>query len=225
MGSSKVTMKSLSICIAFSLLILLETTCSRAAPGIPSSCRGHIEWAFNTGKNTNPEWYDSMEDKCGVSVGDATFEDFQRLFKCEDIAKNDCNDRGLQYPTTCSVSPCNVCTISPPIPSSCKGHLDWAFETEKARVHLRWFAEECWTVGDGGEHHSWRLCLWRSRVQAVSDVSQLEDFGRQRVNVQHSSLLHHIRHGRVPEVHQEGGRCPVLGGDVRQKERIALRHH
>lgn len=133
-------MNPLSICITFSLLILLQTTCSRAAPNIPSSCRGHIDWAFNTGKNTNPEWYDSMKDKCGVSVEDATFEDFQRLFKCENIAKNDCNDRGLQYPTTCSVYPCNVCTISPPIPSSCKGHLDWAFETGKTS-HPEWYSD------------------------------------------------------------------------------------
>merc|ERR1719322_334738 len=94
-------MNSLRILINISLIILFQTSCSKAAPGIPSSCRGHIDWAFNTGKNTNPEWYASMQDRCGVSVDDATFEDFQRLFKCEEIAKTDCNDQGLQFPTTC----------------------------------------------------------------------------------------------------------------------------
>merc|ERR1712038_735640 len=90
MGSQRTTMKSLRTCISnLFIFILLKASYSRAASGIPSTCQGHIEWAFNTGKNTNPEWYSSMKDKCGVSVADATFEDFQRLFKCEDIAKKD----------------------------------------------------------------------------------------------------------------------------------------
>jgi len=141
MGSQRTTMKSLRTCINnLFIFILLQASYSRAASGIPSTCRGHIDWAFNTGKNTNPEWYASMKDKCGVSVADATFEDFQRLFKCEDIAKKDCNDRGLQFPSSCSVAPCDVCTISPPIPSTCRGHLQWAYETGKVS-NPEWYSD------------------------------------------------------------------------------------
>jgi len=134
-------MKSLRTCISnLFLFILFQASYSRAASGIPSTCRKHIDWAFNTGKSTNPEWYASMKDKCGVSVADATFEDFQRLFKCEDIAKKDCNDRGLQFPSSCSVAPCNVCSISPPIPSTCRGHLQWAYETGKVS-NPEWYSD------------------------------------------------------------------------------------
>ena len=103
-------MKSLRTCINnLFLFISLQAPHLSVASDIPSSCRGHIEWAFNTGKNTNPEWYASMKDKCGVSVEDATFEDFQRLFKCANIWAELCNDKGLQFPTICSVPPCNSC--------------------------------------------------------------------------------------------------------------------
>ena len=121
-------------------MVLLQITNAKAVSGVPSSCQNHIDWAFNTGKNTNPEWYSSMKDSCGVSVKEASFEDFQRLFKCNDISKKYCNDRGLQFPTTCSVPPCNVCTISPTIPSSCQGHLDWALKTGKVS-HPEWYSD------------------------------------------------------------------------------------
>merc|ERR1719414_414008 len=52
-----------------------------------------------------------MEMTCGVLVQDATFEDFQRLFKCEGINSKYCNDQGLKFPTTCTKPPCNICTV------------------------------------------------------------------------------------------------------------------
>ena len=39
-----------------------------------------------------------------------TYEDFQRMFKCQNIHSQWCNDKGLQFPVTCSVPPCNRCT-------------------------------------------------------------------------------------------------------------------
>ena len=137
--SPNATMGLLRFSFRILLVVLLQTANAIATFGVPSSCQNHINWAYNTGKNTNPEWYSSMKDSCGVPVKDASIEDFQRLFKCKDISKSDCNDRGLQFPTTCSVPPCNVCTISPPVPSSCQGHLDWAFETGKIS-HPEWYS-------------------------------------------------------------------------------------
>ena len=48
----------------------------------------------------------------GVPFEEATYEDFQRLFKCNDIHKAECNDKGLQYPRLCSHPPCDQCTVN-----------------------------------------------------------------------------------------------------------------
>ena len=58
-----------------------------------------------------PNWYPEMEVVTGVTLNSATFEDFQREFKCKDIWKAECNDKGLQFPSTCSYPPCNQCTV------------------------------------------------------------------------------------------------------------------
>ena len=52
-----------------------------------------------------------MQEVTGVNHTNATFEDFQREFKCKDIRKADCNDKGLQFPSTCSYPPCDKCTV------------------------------------------------------------------------------------------------------------------
>ena len=63
-----------------------------------------------------------MTDICGVSVQEAKFEDFQRFFKCNDVQKEYCNDKGLQFPTTCSFPPCDSCEANPkPQPSQKPG--------------------------------------------------------------------------------------------------------
>ena len=47
---------------------------------------------------------------CGVRPLDATQNDLQRYFKCKSIHPKDCNDKGLEFPTTCSVPPCDQCS-------------------------------------------------------------------------------------------------------------------
>ena len=72
-----------------------------------------LEWAINTGKlheNAN-NFYGSMIDISGVAFHDGTFEDFQRYFKCKNVHPEKCNDAGLQFPTKCSVPPCNQCSV------------------------------------------------------------------------------------------------------------------
>ena len=50
-----------------------------------------------------------MKYVTGVEPSAATHEDFQRIFKCQNLRAVDCNDKGLQFPATCSVPPCNEC--------------------------------------------------------------------------------------------------------------------
>ena len=104
--------------VYFLLTILINTAHGRVvsilsrASGVPDSCREHLNWAFNIGKYTHPEWYASMEETCGVSVEDASYEDLQRYFKCKNINPEDCNDRGLSFPSTCTMPLCDVCSVS-----------------------------------------------------------------------------------------------------------------
>merc|ERR1712018_479384 len=65
--------------------------------GIPENCVGHICYAINIGRIDNPSWYDTMENKSGISVQNATLQDFQRWFKCIDMHPSDCNDKGLTF--------------------------------------------------------------------------------------------------------------------------------
>ena len=62
-------------------------------------------------KEEGPGWYGYPEKEAvwGVPMNDATFEDFQRIFKCLNIKKAKCNQKGLDFPTTCSKSPCDMC--------------------------------------------------------------------------------------------------------------------
>ena len=52
-----------------------------------------------------------MEEVTGVTAKKATFEDFQRLYKCQNKQTADCNQKGLQFPTKCSFPPCNQCVV------------------------------------------------------------------------------------------------------------------
>ena len=60
---------------------------------------------------------------CGVRPLDATQNDFQRYFKCKNIHPEDCNDKGLEFPTSCSVPPCDQCSRGR-ISNSIKCHYD-----------------------------------------------------------------------------------------------------
>ena len=53
-----------------------------------------------------------MKEVCGVTSQEATINDIQRYFKCKDLAKEDCNDKGLQFPSKCTTPPCDECGIS-----------------------------------------------------------------------------------------------------------------
>ena len=54
-------------------------------------------------------YYEQMELMCGVAAKDATFKDFHRLVKCLNLFPNECPDKSLVFPKTCSSPPCDVC--------------------------------------------------------------------------------------------------------------------
>ena len=57
------------------------------------------------------DWYPQMENITGVTPSEASFEDFQREYKCKNLHASHCNSRGLQFPSTCSFPPCNRCSL------------------------------------------------------------------------------------------------------------------
>ena len=83
-----------------------------ATGDVPEDCKKHIQYAVNHGKfsESASAWYAGIKEISGVTYGDATFQDFQRFYKCKGLAKGDCNDKGLQLPITCSYPPCNQCS-------------------------------------------------------------------------------------------------------------------
>ena len=83
---------------------------------VPESCKDHIGWSFKTGKFSAAasRYYKNMEKITGVEYRSASFEDFQRYFKCMDRRNEDCNSKGLQFPLKCTYPPCNMCTKNQP---------------------------------------------------------------------------------------------------------------
>ena len=91
---------------------------------VPEKCRVHLIWAHSNGWGWNKgpgklwpeadEWYKDMKKQTGVEPRDGSFEDFQRIFKCNGIHANDCNNNGLRFPLTCSYPPCNTCNENQP---------------------------------------------------------------------------------------------------------------
>ena len=80
-------------------------------------------WAFHKGKYRDEanDWYEDMKKKTGVEPRHGTFEDFQRIHKCNDMKKKDCNDKGLEFPLNCSYPPCDNCRVN--IPGTYLYHL------------------------------------------------------------------------------------------------------
>ena len=79
---------------------------------VPDSCNEHLDWAFDKGKYTHADdYYHEMKDVVGVNARSSTRNDFQRYFKCKDVNVADCNNKGLTFPETCSVPPCNQCYL------------------------------------------------------------------------------------------------------------------
>ena len=81
---------------------------------IPSKCKSHINWAFTFGKHRAEAnvWYRNMKKITGVDPKDASYKDFQRIYKCNGIWAKDCNDKGLQFPLSCSYPPCDKCAVT-----------------------------------------------------------------------------------------------------------------
>ncbi len=79
---------------------------------MPHECKKHLDWAITKGKKQAEatDWYGKMKDICGIEYQDGTFQDFQRYFKCTNMQNELCNDKGLAFPSTCSVPPCNRCS-------------------------------------------------------------------------------------------------------------------
>ena len=81
---------------------------------IPSTCREHIVWAHEYGKHDPHanDWYSDMKKITGVEPSDASFYDFQRLYRCNGNRKNECIDKGLEFPLLCSYPPCDQCVFN-----------------------------------------------------------------------------------------------------------------
>ena len=73
-----------------------------------------IEWAFEKGKYKTEanEWYKDMKEVTGLEYRYASLEDFQRYFKCKELEKEKCNDKGLEFPMICSYPPCDTCVTN-----------------------------------------------------------------------------------------------------------------
>jgi hypothetical protein len=92
-----------------------EPPTATAQGTVPSSCAPHIAWGQNTGRN-DPSYKTAYAKKMylisGVNLDQASDKDFQRMYKCLSLNAPDCNDQGLDFPTTCSKPPCNACLES-----------------------------------------------------------------------------------------------------------------
>ena len=66
--------------------------------------------AMETAKTVlySPQLYPEMEYVTGVEPKDGTYEDFQREFRCKNLHRADCKDKGLQFPRKCSHPPCDL---------------------------------------------------------------------------------------------------------------------
>merc|ERR1740130_744403 len=82
-------------------------------------CQGHLDWAMNTGINSNPEWYPNLTPTSPIEH-----------FQCELAANTNVPD--------CNVLPCGVdcSTIGTPpacattvAGDACFGHVEWAMQT------------------------------------------------------------------------------------------------
>jgi len=89
---------------------------------VPERCDGHLAWALNTGRNSMPENYPNFEGVTGRALSDASLEDMQLYFYCENIQQADCRGAGLQ-PSCCGDVPCpctaTITTPEQPITSDC----------------------------------------------------------------------------------------------------------
>jgi len=73
-------------------------------------CKEHVLFASTTGRLEHPDWYVQIEDIAGVTLENATVQDFQRLFFCKLFGQaKQCG----QPPCFCTSPPCNLCQSIP----------------------------------------------------------------------------------------------------------------
>jgi len=68
---------------------------------IPEDCGGHIDWAQNTGRFSNPWYYPDFEQVTGVSLGASTVEDMTVFFACTDTGHQECANIELPCGRVC----------------------------------------------------------------------------------------------------------------------------
>eukprot|EP00493_Phyllostaurus_siculus_P021330 UN21656 len=87
-----------------------EVIVHAACNNVPTQhCSGHIDWAYNTGRNTDPSMYPEFEVVTGRSVANAAYADMQLYFYCKNT--HSCADYGL-LPPCCGeeICPCQDAT-------------------------------------------------------------------------------------------------------------------
>ena len=64
------------------------------------------------------KWYGNIKKITGVEPRDASFEDLQRAFRCNEeensTIEKECNTKGLEFPLKCTYPPCNTCSVKQP---------------------------------------------------------------------------------------------------------------
>ena len=100
---------------------------------VPSDCTGDLNWALNSGRSSNPEYYPDFQSVTGSSLASANYKDMVLYFHCKNVRPGGrCN--GIQAPCDRSCAePCDD-TVS----SACQADLDWAANTG-TQGHPEWY--------------------------------------------------------------------------------------
>ena len=84
-------------------------------------------------------WYGNIKKIAGVEPRDASFEDLQRAFRCNEknnpTIEKECNAKGLEFPLKCTYPPCNTCNVKQPGKYFQKCHT--IYSTSILRIILR----------------------------------------------------------------------------------------
>jgi len=74
---------------------------------VPDTCSPHLDWAMSSGRFSSvaSDYYPDFTFQTGVSLQDATREDMQLYFFCNNVQPSDCT--GIAKPCTCSGQPCS----------------------------------------------------------------------------------------------------------------------
>ena len=79
---------------------------------VPIKCDEYLKEALTKRNQFNAhDMYPQMPIVTGVLAKNATYEDFQRVFYCLHLEENECFNKGLQLPRSCSHPPCDRCKV------------------------------------------------------------------------------------------------------------------